>query len=100
VYLSEVGTAGSGDEIDYGTILPNEIGHPRESPRLFFYPYDPNPGIIFLINTPNGTYTQTVLAEKFGDKWLWACRLYKYPIKEPIRVWAAPGFPKEVLNGD
>ena len=100
VYLSEFGPLGHGSEIDYGTIFPKELGRPRASPYIYFYPDKPKQIFFFFISASNGSYTQVVLVRKVGDKWLWASRFSKYGLKRPIRLWSAPGFPKEELNAD
>jgi hypothetical protein len=100
VYLSEYGPLGHGNEIDYGTIFPNEIGRPRAYPEIYFYPDKPKQMFFFFISTSNGSYSEVMLVKKIGDKWLWACRFSKYGRKKPIRQWAVPGFPKDQLNAD
>lgn len=100
VFLSEFGPLGHGNEIDYGTIFPNEIGRPRAYPQIYFYPDKPKQLFFFFISTSNGSYGEVVLVKKFGDKWLWACRFSKSGHKKPIRTWSAPGFPKDQLNAD
>lgn len=100
VYLSEFGPLGWGSQIDYGTVFPNEIGRPRPLPYIYFYPNRPNQIFHFSISASNGSYHQVVLVKQFGDKWLWAARFLKYGQKQPIRTWAAPGFPEADLNAD
>lgn len=99
VFVNEIGPQ-SQNYIDYGDLFPIEMGRPRVAPYISFYPDKPTQFFQFIISTSNGNYSQTVLVKKFGNKWLWASRFSKYGRKKPIRVWAAPGFPKDVVNAD
>jgi hypothetical protein len=100
VYLSVHGPLGLYNRIDYGTMFPNELGRPRESPTLPFWPDKPKQLFFLFISTSNGSYGQVVLVQKFGDQWLWATRFSKEGRKRPIRMWAQPGFPKKELKAD
>ena len=97
VYLFTVGP-GSRSTIDYGTVFPRELGRPRPSPELSFWPDKNEQNFFFFINTSNGSYEEMILIKKFGPKWLWAYRFYKYGVTKPLRLWAAPGFPKNELR--
>lgn len=99
VYLHVFGPLGHTHDIDYGTIFPKEMGRPRQSPELTFWPDKPNQVFYFSINTSNGSYERTIRILKVGDKWLWANRLYKYGRKKPLRIWAVNGFPKDKIEG-
>lgn len=98
VFVAAVGPRGWLPSIDYGTIFPNEMGRPREGLALAFLPDRPKQRFNLFINTSNGSYSQDILFLKVRDKWLWASHFFKYGIKKTLRVWAAPGFPKEQLN--
>jgi hypothetical protein len=98
VYVSVDGPRGMLPDIDYGTYFPAEIGRPRQILVLPFMPDKAHQYFNIFINTSNGTYEQTVLVHKFGDKWLWASRFFKD--RKLVRVWSAKGFPKGRLNGN
>jgi hypothetical protein len=94
VYVATAGPNGWSPDIDYGTVLPKEIGRPRPSVPLNFLPDKDRQVFNLFINTSNGSYSQNILFLKVGDKWLWKSYFAKEGKKKPSRVWSAPGFPK------
>jgi hypothetical protein len=91
---------GPAPALEYGTFGPEELGRSRAGLQLAFMPDNPKQFFAVFINTSNGSYDQIILVRKFGDRWLWASRLYKMPSRLPIHTWAADGFPKSELKPD
>jgi hypothetical protein len=100
VHLTEFGPFGMSFDDDYGTVYSDEIGKPRRSPSIYFYPNEPKAIFHFFITASNGSYNQTVLVKQYGGKWMWGSRLFKYGTKQVIRSWGAKGFPKNDLYAD
>jgi hypothetical protein len=89
-------------EIEYGTIYPHELGRPRPGFSLMFYPAESKGPFTISITAANGNYSQSFIVRKIGEKWLWGAHLYKYMGNKAklIKVFGAPGFPRELLNAD
>lgn len=99
VHVSIFGPFGFGQDVDYGTMYPNQVGKPFITPYLEFRPDKARQHVHIDINTSNGTYYQGVLFLKTDNKWSWASRFYKGsgPNQKLIRKWSTKDFPK---NGE
>lgn len=91
-----VGWIGPLTGVDYGTVLPNEIGRPRQGIYLQFPPTAQNGATCHLfISTSNGSYDQQVHFLMQNDKWTWASTLAKYGHSEFKQEFFGTGFPKD-----
>ena len=98
VYVLTFGPLGKLPDIDYETVFCKELGRPRQGLTLVFQPDKPQQRWNVFINTSNGSYSQIIVIERFGEHWAWASRLTKYGDKKPLRDWNAPEFPKDELK--
>ncbi len=93
VFVAIAGPLGWLPNIDYGTMLPNEIGRPRQGAELKFASTDNFVIFHIFINASNGSYSQQIRFKKVDGKWRRASILSKYGSGRTLYNWFESGFP-------